>query len=400
VGVWWSRAHRWDFSLEVTRLVEQGDQLEWRGDTLHGLTNAEKVYRQALALAPDNPLIKAQLAALLARLNVQFPAPGRMQEIRSLTADAVERAPDHSMPWVARAKLLLLENKPQEAEQAALKAIDQDRDFDRGYTQLGEALIAEGHLEEGLKALRHAAGTRQGYVRARLILAAKLQDAVRYKEAAREFRNVLKYDPSHTTAKKNLGDIYLATDHSLEAIPLFQDVFEATHDFRSANSLGNAYYAQNRMTEAIATYKTAYELNPDPVVARNLGECYEKIGQKDDARRWYETAISSFDRIMSTGGGQRSELLYGRSYCAAQLGRYDEALGNLQEAISLNPNKTLFFFRGARISAMAGRREDVYSWTRRAINAGCTRDQFGKDQVFKDFQNDPKFQEILESNKH
>ncbi|MFL6262086.1 MAG: protein kinase domain-containing protein [Thermoanaerobaculia bacterium] len=397
VGFWWSRVHRWDFSLEVTRLVEQGDQMEWRGDTQHGLANAEKLYRHALALAPDNPLIEAQLAALLARLNVQFPAPGRMQEIRILTADAVKRAPDHSMPWVAKAKLLLLENKPREAEQAAREAIDQDRDFDRGYTQLGEALIMEGRLEEGLTALRHAAETRQGYVRARLILAAKLQDAVRYKEAAIEFGNVLKYNPDHMTAKENLGDIYLATGHSLEAIPLYREVFEATHDFRSANGLGSAYFAQNRMTEAIAAYKQAYELRPDPVVARNLAECYEQIGQRDNARRWYELSLSGFDRTMSIGGGERAELYYGRSYCAAKLGRYDEALSNVQEGISLKPKKIAFFFRGAQICAMAGRREEVYIWTRQAIEAGYTRDQFGNDKVFKDFQNDPRFQEILES---
>jgi DNA-binding winged helix-turn-helix (wHTH) protein/tetratricopeptide (TPR) repeat protein len=397
VGFWWSKAHRWDFSPEVTRLVEQGDQIEWLGDTQHGLTNAEKVYRQALVLAPDNPLIKAQLAALLARINVQFPATGRMQEIRDLTADAVKRAPDHSMPWVAQAKLLLLENKPQEAEQAARKAIDQDRDFDRGYTQLGEALIAEGHLEEGLKVLRHAAETRQGYVRARLILAAKLQDAVRYKEAAIEFRKVLKYDPGHTTAKENLGDIYVATRHSLEAIPLYREVFEATHDFRSANSLGNAYFGQNRMTEAIAAYKQAYELRPDPVVARNLAECYERSGQKGDARFWYELALSSFDRTMSIGGGERAELYYGRSYCAAKLGHYDEALSNVQEGISLKPEKIAFFFRGAQICAIAGRREEVYVWTRQAIEAGFSPDEFRGDVTFHNYQNDPRFQEILES---
>src|SRR5262249_38655491 len=158
-------------------LVERGDQMEWRGDTQHGLASAEKVYRQALTSASGNPLIEAQLAALLARLNVQFPAAGRMQEIRSLTADAVKRAPDHSMPWVAQAKLLLIENKPLEAEKAARRAIALDPKFDRGHTQLGEALIAEGRLEKGLAELRHAAETRQGYVRARLILAAKLQDA-------------------------------------------------------------------------------------------------------------------------------------------------------------------------------------------------------------------------------
>ena len=54
------------------------------------------------------------------------------------------------MPWVARAKLLLLENKPREAEVAARKAIERDPDFDRGYTLLGEALVTQGRLEEGL----------------------------------------------------------------------------------------------------------------------------------------------------------------------------------------------------------------------------------------------------------
>src|SRR3954468_17736781 len=138
---WHWKAHRWDFSPEVARLVEQGEKQEWRGDTKRIFTNAEQVYRQALDLSQGNPLIEAQLAAMLARLNVQFPARGRMHEIEQLTADAVKRAPDHPMPWVAQAKLLLLENKPREAEKAAHRAIEQDPKFDRGYTQLGESLI-------------------------------------------------------------------------------------------------------------------------------------------------------------------------------------------------------------------------------------------------------------------
>src|SRR6185369_230479 len=75
VGIWQSRKHRWDFSPEVTRLVDQGDRLEWQGDTKRNLTDAEQAYRKALNLAGGNPLIQARLAALLARLEVQFPAP-------------------------------------------------------------------------------------------------------------------------------------------------------------------------------------------------------------------------------------------------------------------------------------------------------------------------------------
>ncbi len=393
------RKHRWDFSTEVARLIDQGDKQEWQGDTQRILNNAERTYRQALTLSLGNPLIEAQLAALLARINVQFPAPGQMQEIEKLTEDAVKQAPDYPMPWVAKAKLMLLKNKPREAEQAARRAIKQDPKFDRGYTQLGEALIAQGRAVDGFANLHKATDIGQGYLRARLTLAAKLQDAGRYDDAVTEFREVLKYYPSHPTAEENLGDTYIAMGRFSEAIPLLRDVLEATHDFRSANSLGNAYFNQGRLKDAVDAYWMAYEQRPDPVVARNLAECYEELGQKDEARHWYELAIASFDRALKTEGGQRADFLRGRAFCAAKLGRYDEALNNVQEALQLKPGLTALLFRGAQICAMADRREEVYLWTRRAIMAGHSPDEFRRDTAFHDYQNDPRFQEILESTK-
>jgi DNA-binding winged helix-turn-helix (wHTH) protein/tetratricopeptide (TPR) repeat protein len=395
-GVWQWRKPRWEFAPEVARLVEQGDRLEWRGDTKRTFTIAENAYRKALALAPANPLIKAELAALLCRFESHFPEPSRRQEIRQLAAEAVKRAPDHPMPWVARAKLLLLDGKPKEAEEAASKAVEQGPVFDRGYTVLGEALIAQGRFDEGLEKIRQAVDLGQGYLRARLVLASKLQAASRYDEAAAELRKVLVYDPDHPTANQNLGAIYLENGRNLDAIPLFRKVFEATRDPRSANSLGIAYFNLDRMDEAIAAFRTAYDLDPSPTTARNLAESYEKIGQEDEARRWYAFALDSFDRMLSQGG-QRAELLYGRSFCAAKLGLYSEALDNIQEAMRLKPERDAFLFRAAQISAMAGNREKVYFFARKAIQKGFSREEFRRDLAFRDFQEDPQFREILES---
>ncbi|HBL29536.1 MAG TPA: hypothetical protein DD490_22100 [Acidobacteria bacterium] len=393
---WWWPAHRWDYAPEVARLVQQGEELEWQGDTRRGLENAESLYRKALARDPGNPLIEAQLAALLVRINVQFPAQGQLEEIRRLTTHAVEVAPGHPMPWVALAKLRLLEDKPQEAEAAARKAIQQDPSFDRGYTQLGEALVAQQHLEEGLEAFRRGIDTGQGYVRARLVYAAKLQDASRYDEAAAEFGKVLDYAPDHPTAKENLGAIYLIQGRYLDALPLFKDIFETTRDARSANSLGIAYFELNRMDEAVAAFKQAYEIEPSPTMARNIGECYDKIGDQGEARRWYELALKGFDQTVALGG-QRAEMLRGRAFCAAKLGRFDEALANIEEAMRLKPNQNAFLFRAAQIHAMAGHRDQVYAWTRKAIQAGYSREDFRRDLAFRSYQDDPRFREILES---
>ncbi|HKI01088.1 MAG TPA: protein kinase [Thermoanaerobaculia bacterium] len=397
LGVWQWREHRWDFAPEVARLVEQGDRMEWRGDTERILHNAEGAYRQALARDRGNPLIEAQLAALLARIDAQFSALGRREEIRRLAARAVERAPDHPMPWVARAKLLLLENKPREAEQAAREAVEQDPEFDRGHTVLGEALIAQKRLEDGLDEIRRGVAVGQGYLRARLILAAKLQDASRYDEAATELHKVLAYDPDHPTANQTLGAIYLDNGRNSDALPLFRKAFELTRDARSANSLGFVYFNLDRMDEAIAAFREAYRLNPSlPTAARNLAESYEKIGQASEARRWYTAALSGFERLLASGG-PRAELLSGRAYCAAKLGRYDEALGNVREAMKLKPKQNAFLFRAAQICAMAGRREAVYSYARQAVQEGYSREELRRDLAFRAFQDDPRFRTILES---
>jgi serine/threonine-protein kinase len=397
LGVWqYKKQHRWDYAPEVAKLVKQGDDLEWRGDTRRILGNAEKAYRQALALAPDNPLIEAQLAALLARINDQFPAQGQLREIQKLSTRAVELAPDHPMPWVAQAKLRLLENKPREAEAAARKAIEQDPAFYRGHTQLAEALIAQGRLEEGLAEYRRGIESDQGYLPARLGYAMQLQNASRYDEAATEFRKVLEYDPDHPTAKENLGAIYLLQGRYLDALPLCKEVFEETQDARSANSLGIIYFNLNRMDEAIAAFREAYRLDPSPTKARNLGESYDKIGEQNEAHRWYKLALDGFDRMVALGG-QRAAMLNVRAFCAAKLGRFDEALNNIQEAMLLKPNQNGFLFRAAQICALAGRRADVYSWTQRAVQAGYSREDFRRDLAFRDFQDDPRFRAILES---
>jgi serine/threonine protein kinase/predicted Zn-dependent protease len=397
VGVWYQWKHRRDFSPEVARLVEQGDRLEWRGDTERILANAEGTYRQALALDRDNPLIEAQLAALLTRIDTQFPAPKRRQEIHRLTAHALKRAPEYSMPWVAQAKLLLLEGKPRDAEQAARKAVERDSNFDRGHTVLGEALIAQGQMDEGFEEIRRGVAVGEGYLRARLVLAAKLQEASRYDEAAAELHKVLEYDPDHPTANHNLGSIYLRSGRNQDALPLFRKVFEVTRDARSANSLGFVYFNLDRMDEAIAAFKEAHRLNPSlPSAVRNLGESYEKIGQKEEARAWYQTAIKTYDDALAKGG-PRANLMSGRAFCAVKLGLYIEALGNVQEALKSTPKNNELLFRAAQICALAGRREEALAYAQRAVQEGYSREELRRDLAFGTFQNDPRFRAILDS---
>ena len=260
--------------------------------------------------------------------------------------------------------------------------------------------------------------------------ASKLRAAGRSDEAEAVIRKVLEHDPDHPTANQILGEIYLAGRRNLAALPLFQKVFEATHDSRAANGLGLTYLNLERMPEAVQIFHEAYRLQPDPVTARNLAECYEKVGQKDEAQRWYALALAGFDGLLIRGGS-RTYLLYVRSFCAAKLGRIDEAFENIQEAMRLKqkqlltsldivrreeclstepaklgridealgrlkPDQSHFLFRMAQIHAIAGHQDKVYTYTMRAIERGYPPEEFRDDIVFRSFQNEPWFRAIVE----
>jgi tetratricopeptide (TPR) repeat protein len=394
LGFWYQRAHRWDLSSEVKLYVDQGDKLEWRGDTEVILGNAERAYRKALALDPGNPVVMAYLAALLTRIQLQFPEKDRLAEIRRLTERAVALAPDHPMPWVARAKLLLLEGKPAEAERAAQNAIDRGPEFDRGYTVRGEALLRLGQKDKGLEEIKRGTEVGEGYLRARLVYGNRLKNAGRYEEAAIEFRKVLDLDPAHPSALHNLGEVYLQTGRDEDALALFRKAARLG-EWRSSNSLGNLYLKMGRNPEALEYFSDAYKVNRDATVARNLAETYEKLGQADRARDWYSIAIESFDRQLAKVGS-RADLLHGRSFCAAKLGRFDQAFANIQEAMRLKPNDNRFLLRAAQVYLLAGRRKEAFAYARRAVQEGLSLDEFRNDLVFQPFLNDPELRAILE----
>jgi serine/threonine-protein kinase len=383
-GVWRWRERLWNFPPVGAPLIEQRDRLA-RKDHKRPLAISEEFegsYRKALALDPDNPLIGANLAVLLAHVQSQFPSIDRLEEIRGLTALAIERAPDHPRPWIARAKLLLLENNPREAEKAAREAAERDPDSGHGYTILGETLIEQGRLEESLESFRRAIEVGPRYLGCRF----------EYDEAEARLQKVLADEPGHLTAVQNLGTIYLMNGRFLDAIPLLRKAFELTRDPHSANSLGITYSNLGRIDKAIPIFRDAYRLDPSPAAARNLAESYEKIGQRAEAHRWYALAIDRFDS-MPARGASRAELLYGRSFCAAKLGRYDEALGDIQEAIRLRPERHTFLFWAAQICEMADHREEAYFYIRKII----PREAFRSESTFLNFQDDLAFQGILES---
>lgn len=222
----------------------------------------------------------------------------------------------------------------------------------------------------------------------------------RYREAIREFENVLLIDPHLTSvhfeiavaaaaekdwvrvidalsrfhsssstaqshylmgyARRQLGQSEEATAEYQKAVALKPDFFEAQFE------LGSLYIDKAELTQAEHHLKLALKLRERVEVRYLLGYCYEMTGRYSEAEALYKELVASApDRYegyhglgslaVRTGdteaalkylqraqelGGQTADIHYllGRAYLRA--GDYSKALESLNRAVALEPNRT------------------------------------------------------------
>ena len=295
-------------------LLDQGHLFELRGDLRENLDDAEERYRRALQLEPENPYIEARLAALLARLQIQYPEEERVTEIRQLAQSALDSGSQLPDAWIALGQLSLLEGDGQAAEQAAGEVLTAAPEDYRGYTLRGEALLLQDRVDEGLVQLRKGVELAGTDMRARLTLARTLRHLGRTNDAAAEYEDVLRYSPDLPNALNNLGMIYAMQGRYLDAVPMFKRLMQVHQDEVAALNLANCYVSMGRYQDAIDTFEKALEIAPDqPFAVHALAEAYVKAEDAEAARHWYEKAVEPTMRASLPGPRDPSIWAGGRS---------------------------------------------------------------------------------------
>jgi non-specific serine/threonine protein kinase len=387
------------FSEEARDLLEQGHSWEMRGDTSEDLEEAEMRYRRALALEPDEPLIQARLALVLARQQMQYAESERADEIQTLLARAGEAEPELALIHIVEGVMLLLAENGAGAEAEARRAIEIDREDYRGYSLLGKALIKKGSPDAGLRELERGVELAPAKdVRARLALAVALkEDLEKVNEAAAQYERILDYNPDYPNALNNLAVIYGESGREVDAIPLLEHLFRVRRYEAAANNLAMIYMRQGRLDKSVEWLKKAREIAPEkPIIAHTLGEVYELAGDREASRSWYETALEGYAREVEAGG-ERAKSLGLRGVCAAKLGRFDEARRDIDEALGLTPEHPTRLFNAAQIYALAGDRGETFRYVRLAIDSGKSRADFLEDAAFAAYRESPEFLTLVET---
>lgn len=116
-----------------------------------------------------------------------------------------------------------------------------------------------------------------------------------YGDAAREYRHVLKINPSDTDALERLADLSLKNKQYSQAVNYYERL--KTKSSRKASvyaNLGFAYGELKKYQAAASNYEKAIQLGAkEPVLRANLADTYEKMGMKKKAIALYEKMPAS-----------------------------------------------------------------------------------------------------------
>ena len=254
----------------------------------------------------------------------------------------------------------------------------------------GDALLTAGHAPEAVTLLEAARAQGVATPESSLVLVRALLGAGRGAEALAIEQELYQSDPGNAARALELARVLLVNDRADQAISLLQKLPEtpanqterdvllgialaATREFAGSamhlqralaadakqplaeSVLGFCLFAQGAYGPAATAYGRASDLDPDRTLyARNAAVAYDRANQADQGLRYAE-------RANARGAGSASDrVVLGKFLLKA--GRTKEAIEQLRQAATMNPDLDAADYLLARSYAQMGQREEAAAW--------------------------------------
>ncbi|HEX7530632.1 MAG TPA: tetratricopeptide repeat protein [Pyrinomonadaceae bacterium] len=269
--------------------------------------DAEKIYRQAVAITPNNPEVLMALSFVLVQPRTGASNATRFADAESFARRAAQLQPNSAVAFDRLGAAMVARGIfNSETEAAFRRSMELDPNL----------VVAQVHLARVLRHMNRNSEADPLYTAAidqakdaptLVLIAESMQSETRWNDSDPVLRRALQLDP------RNPGALFL---------------------------MGRLFSVNRKYAEAETVLKAAVEVNPKFFPARNiLGRSYLGLERYDDAFKVYEQAVplaSEADRKQLAGlfgfGG------VGDGYMNA--GRPQDALRAYERALQLDPNNS------------------------------------------------------------
>jgi protein kinase/serine/threonine-protein kinase len=246
-------------------------------------------------------------------------------------------------------------------------AIHRDPRFARAHAGLGEAywrkyqatrdeqwsLAARDAINEALRLDPADASVRLG-------MAIVYRGLGRTEQALEELKTVIGLSPQSDEAHRQLGLVLIALGKADDGIAAMREAIRLRPNYVVHHqTLGTAFYNLGRFAEAARSFERMVELQPDSAVGYNL------LGSARHAMDDTEAAVTHFQRAVDLGNPNAYANL---GFIQTRLGRYLEAIRNLEEAVRRDAGSPALHLNLAEAYALAGRDGDAKAAYERALD--------------------------------
>jgi len=273
--------------------------------------------------------------------------PPAAREWRSRAIEDLAKARDGGLKGgdfeFCLASLAVAEAQPQKAITILSKLIDGPEKREEHYRLRGEAqfLLAEGasaedqsdllkrSLADFAEAIRLRPNYHQAYRRR-----GGLQFLVgRTDECLADLQSGLRMNPSDSTALSDLGTYFQRTNRADMALDYYARALQADPDnFRALNNRSSLWMSRKNYAAAKEDIERALKISPDHVAGNfNLATVRDAMGQTEEAIRLLTTILA---RQATFARGY-----YTRAVFRYKLGRWAEALDDLEKASGIDPKE-------------------------------------------------------------
>jgi len=306
----------------MTRMtLDQALQLARSHQQAGRLGDAESIYKDILAAAPDNAEVHADLAVVLHRSGQIDRAIAEYRHALALAPDYFDAHNNMGLALQAKGQLdpaiasferalALHPNSPQvhnnlgaawrakgqldRAIEFYAQAIALRPDYADAHCNRGDAYYQKGEIDQAVACYLQALALNPDHAEASYNLANAMKDVGRLDDAIARYQKAISIKPGLVDAHNNLGAALAARGDVDAAIACYQRALALDPNHSgSHNNLGNLWTSRDQPDLAVECLRRALALHPgDSAALSNLGNAWKCAGQLDAAIACFRRALS------------------------------------------------------------------------------------------------------------
>lgn len=289
---------------------------------------AEQIYRQVLAAAPDHPDALHLLGLVAHHYH------DRLDDAAELINRAIERHPNATF-YGSLAMVYLAQGRAADALHASRRTLELRPGYPGGFNHLGLCLQAIGDADQAVEAFRRAIALNPLMVEAHVNLGIALQGLGRRDAAVACYEAAIQCRPDYALAHGNLGTVLKELGRREEALAAYETSVRLNPRYAiSFSNMGTLLAEMKRYADAETAYREAIRLKPlHAKFHYNLANLHKDQFWRGEAEAGYRRAIEIDPQLANA--------YVNLGIVLQDQGRIGEARELFKQATEMDPNGTI-----------------------------------------------------------